>query len=112
MSIASPTNTSHGSYEKFPWKHILGFVLSLALTFIALWLVLSIHMPPRILITLLVFLAILQVFVQFLFFMHIGEGYRPGYHISMILFAFFTVFVVVAASIWIMSFASMPSMVS
>lgn len=112
MSVSSPIHVNREGHEGFPWKHVIGFLLSLVLTFIALWLVVSVRLPAGALITMIVFLAALQVLVQLLFFMHIGEGYRPIYHIGTLLFAFFTVFIVVAASIWIMAFTSMPSIVS
>ncbi|PWI59014.1 cytochrome aa3 quinol oxidase subunit IV [Sulfoacidibacillus thermotolerans] len=104
-------NPSHGAtlpsdpkahHETFPWKHILGFVLSLVLTFAALGLVLSAALPLTAVIVSIVVLAVLQLLVQLLLFMHLTERHGPATHVLTLVFGFFVAFTIVAGSAWIM----------
>ena len=93
---------SHG--EHGPWMHIIGFVLSIVLTLIALRLVLANAFHPAMMVTVILSLAVLQILVQLFFFMHITESHGPKYHVlSLLLGAVFTI-AIVAGSIWIMTF--------
>jgi len=99
----------HTHQETFPWKHIIGFVLSLALTGGALWFVLSAHFPSVVIVVSILVLAIFQVLVQLLLFMHLNESVGPAYQIIAIIFGFFTAFAVIGGSIWVMAFSSTTS---
>jgi cytochrome aa3 quinol oxidase subunit IV len=94
-------------HERFPWMHIIGYVLSIVLTAVAFWLVLAHEMKPAPTLFIIVILAVLQIFVQLFFFMHINESDGPAWHTMMLVLGFFFVVVIVAGSIWIMSFDSM-----
>lgn len=103
----TPTPVVHGHHEEnFPWKHIIGFVLSLILTGAALWIVLSLHLPAAAVITAIMVLAIAQVLLQLLLFMHMTERQGPAYHVLMIVYGFFIAISVVGGSIWIVSFSN------
>ncbi|WP_085522551.1 cytochrome aa3 quinol oxidase subunit IV [Tuberibacillus sp. Marseille-P3662] len=102
---AQAQNPSHG-HEGFPWKHVIGFLLSIGLTFLALWLVIGTSLSTDMTIGLIVTLAIFQVLVQLLFFMHLTER-NAAYQITAIVFGLFTAFVIVIGSIWVMSFGYM-----
>jgi cytochrome aa3-600 menaquinol oxidase subunit IV len=91
--------------ENFPWKHIVGYVLSLLLTGATLWFGFGHVLGGGVLQTAMMLLGIVQILVQLLFFMHISEGGTTS-HVWMILLGFFFTFVVIAASIWIMTFNS------
>ena len=93
----------------FPWKHVIGYILSLVLTFGALWLVLKSPLSVPMVLTSIVILAIFQVFVQLLFFMHLNESHGPAYHTLLLAFGFFTAIMVVGGSIWIMGFSNTVS---
>jgi cytochrome o ubiquinol oxidase subunit IV len=94
----------HQWKEGFPWSHVIGFVISIVLTLIALWLVQSRAHSPRWLLTVTLALAILQILVQLFFFMHITESHGPRWHAQMITIGFLFVLAIVAGSIWIMGF--------
>lgn len=97
----------HAHHETFPWKHIIGFLLSLVLTAGALWFVLSAHLTSTAIIVAILVLAVFQVLVQLLLFMHLNESVGPAYQIVAVIFGFFTAFSVVGGSIWVMGFSYM-----
>ncbi|WP_273369014.1 cytochrome o ubiquinol oxidase subunit IV [Alicyclobacillus herbarius] len=89
-----------------PWMHVIGFVISIILTLAALWLVLSHAMRPEPLFATIMILAVLQILVQLFFFMHILDRRGPAWHVWMLMLAFVFAFVVIAGSIWIMTFGT------
>lgn len=95
---------SHKAHEHSFWSHIIGFVLSLILTFIALRLVLSKAMAPASLFTVIFILALVQIAIQLYFFMHITERIGPRYHVLGLMLGAVFVIAIVAGSIWIMTF--------
>ncbi|MCI0562145.1 MAG: cytochrome o ubiquinol oxidase subunit IV [Nitrososphaera sp.] len=106
MSNDSPTNTSNivrGGIRSY----VCGFVLSIALTLIAFYLV-DQHVrydhrafSHEFLYTAITVLAIAQLFVQLELFLHVRHGSR----LNVVVFAFagFLVAIVVGGSLWIMS---------
>jgi cytochrome aa3 quinol oxidase subunit IV len=106
-SSAGPVLQLHE--EKFPWKHIIGYVLSLVMTALALWLALGHHMSGKPLVITILILAVLQIVVQLFLFMHLTESDGTRAHFWTIVLGFFFTFVVVAASMWIMTFGSQVS---
>lgn len=94
-------NNNHG-HHGFPWKHVIGLILSLALTFLALWIVVSDAFSVTFVMTSIVILAVFQVLVQLFMFMHITESESKWYQITGIVLGFAFAFFVVAGSIWIM----------
>ncbi|GGH85552.1 cytochrome aa3 quinol oxidase subunit IV [Pullulanibacillus pueri] len=98
------TTTAH-SHEGFPWKHVIGFILSLILTVAALYVVVSLSLSTTATITIILVLAIFQVLVQLLFFMHITE-HEGAYQLIAIIFGIFLAAVFVAGSIWIILYGT------
>ncbi len=92
-------NHDHG----FPWSHVIGFILSIVLTVVALWIALSLNLPATTTMVIIVGLAIFQAFVQLLMFMHLTEQ-EKAFQIFSIAFGFFVAIAVVAGSIWIIDF--------
>lgn len=93
-----------GGGHGFPWSHVVGYILSVVLTALALWLVVARAGTPIWLLSAILSLASAQVFVQLFLFMHITESHGPRYHVlALVLAAVFTVTVVIG-SMWIMSF--------
>ena len=82
-------------------SYIIGFVLSIALTFAAFWLVTQ-GFSQNILLVGLVTLAVAQLWVQLICFLHLGDEKRPRWHAITLAFAAFVVVVLVGGSIWIM----------
>ena len=95
------SNNHHG----FPWSHVIGFILSIVLTIIALWVALSLHLSATSTMVIIVVLAIFQAFVQLLMFMHLTEQ-EKAWQITAISFGFFIAIAVVAGSIWIIEYGT------
>lgn len=81
--------------------YVLGFALSVVLTLAAFWLVGQSY-PSEIVLVLLVTLAVAQLWVQLICFLHLGEEQKPRWHRITFAFAAFVVVVLVGGSIWIM----------
>ncbi len=93
-----------GSYSSY----IVGFLLSLALTLGAYYLVLE-HVNSHhhsfahpFLIFLVVGLAIIQLFTQLVFFLHLGQERKPRFNLAAFLFMLLVLGILVFGSLWIM----------
>ncbi|WP_175482240.1 cytochrome o ubiquinol oxidase subunit IV [Thermoflavimicrobium dichotomicum] len=95
-----------GKYTGFPWGHVIGYMGSILLTLVALWLAVNPPFSQGGIITILLVLAVLQILIQLIFFMHITESRGPAFHTLAIVLGFLFTFAVVAGSIWIMTFNS------
>ncbi|UZJ79746.1 cytochrome o ubiquinol oxidase subunit IV [Fictibacillus sp. KU28468] len=93
---------NHGSAKTY----IMGFLFSIILTIIPLWLVIQQLMSKSMLTVSILLIALLQLIIQFFFFMHIREGEKPRYHVMALVLGAVMVFTIVAGSIWIMTFNS------
>lgn len=84
-------------------SYITGFVLSLALTALAYLLVVNGYFSGvNQAIAVVIGLAIAQLFVQLIFFLHLGRESQPRWNAMALIFALIVVVVVVLGSIWIM----------
>jgi len=90
----------HGSLKSY----VIGFLLSIVLTIIPLVVVMNDMMSKNGTIVLILILAVLQFVVQLWFFMHLKEGENAKWNIAALLFAVLILVVVVAGSIWIMTY--------
>jgi len=81
---------------------VIGFILSLLLTFAAYFAVVY-HVTTDVgLTTFIIFLAFVQLVVQLLFFLHLGRESRPRWNLNVFLTSFSIILFIVVASIWIM----------
>lgn len=89
--------------------YILGFILSIALTVAAFCMIylhqLSGHVSPshEVAIPILLVLAVLQLLVQLILFLHLGQEEKPRWNLIAFSYALFIVVVIVGGSMWIMS---------
>lgn len=93
--------------------YVIGFVLSIILTLVAYILVVNHVMSGAGLVAVIVGLAIIQLFVQLFFFLHLGEESKPRWNLMSLLFAAMVVIIVVFGSLWIMNnlnYNMMPDM--
>ncbi|MCL6516998.1 cytochrome C oxidase subunit IV family protein [Alicyclobacillus sp.] len=88
----------------FPWSHVIGFALSIVFTLIAFFAVTGHALAHRPLLAVILVLAALQILVQLIFFMHVGQDQKPRYHLWLFGVAMFFFVVFVVSSIWIMTF--------
>lgn len=105
--VESGAQTHH---ESFPWKHIIGYLLSLLLTATAFVATLRLHFSTNATIATIIGLAILQMLVQLFMFMHLterihGDKFQRLFIYMGVLFAAG----IVIGSIWIMTFKSAVS---
>ena len=89
-------------------RYVVGFGLSLALT-IAAYLVVQIHLrsghvvpTDSKVLAILSLLAIVQLFVQLIFFLHLNRESKPRLNSLILMFAALVVVIIVGGSIWIM----------
>ncbi|TGA97961.1 cytochrome aa3 quinol oxidase subunit IV [Sporolactobacillus shoreae] len=94
-----PVSRDHAG---FPWKQVIGLLLSLVLTFLALWIAVGHLLPVQPTIAIIVALAIFQAFIQLFMFMHVTEGTEPVHQLIGILFGIYVAFAVVGGTIWIL----------
>ena len=81
-------------------SYITGFILSLAFTLAAYFAVVN-HFPNALIIIL--FLAIAQLVIQLLFFLHVGQEQGPRWNLAVLLSTLGVVLIVVIGSLWIMN---------
>jgi cytochrome aa3-600 menaquinol oxidase subunit IV len=96
--MANKTNTHHG----FPWGHIMGLILSIALTLLAAGLALYTDLTLQTIIILIFGLAFLQAAIQLFMFMHIKEG-EGAWQVGKMMSAAFIAIVIVYGSVWVMT---------
>ncbi len=90
---------AHGSVAGY----CLGFGLSLALTLAAYYLTTRQLAHGWALIFDLAGLAVIQLFVQLVCFLHLGRESRPRWNLTVLLFAAMVVGILVFGSLWIMN---------
>lgn len=83
-------------------RYSLGFIASVVLTMIAYFLVTQSEGAGFVLIIAISVLAVLQLIVQLVWFLHLGEEERPRWRTKAFLAMSLTLLIVVIGSIWIM----------
>ena len=87
-------------HHEAPYKsYVIGFILSVVATVIAYLLVVNEIWPKEMLIYIVMGIAVVQLVIQAVFFLHIGRGSR----LKVVTFAFaiLVVLIVVIGSLWI-----------
>ena len=83
--------------------YIIGFAGALGLTLLAFWLAMNKVLEGQWLIAVLMTLAVVQLSVQLIFFLHVGQEDRPRWNLTALLFMLIILVIVVAGSLWIMN---------
>jgi cytochrome o ubiquinol oxidase operon protein cyoD len=81
-------------------SYIVGFVLSIATTLLAYFFVVNELFSKNVLIYVVMGIAVVQLVVQLVFFLHLGRGNR--WKVITFAFAVLVVLIVVVGSLWIM----------
>lgn len=92
----------HDASEGTLKSYTAGFVLSIALTLIAYALASRPVASGWDLIYTLAVLAVTQLFVQLVFFLHLGRESKPRWNLVVFSFALMVVVILVFGSLWIM----------
>ncbi|WP_186579253.1 cytochrome aa3 quinol oxidase subunit IV [Aquibacillus kalidii] len=90
-------------HKGFPWNHVIGFFLSIALTIFAVLMVQYTDFSKSTVMFIIGTLAILQAAIQLFMFMHITEGKSGVINIINITYSVFLAVVIVVGSIWILT---------
>lgn len=93
------TGTGQGTFKTY----IVGFGLSLILTLVAFGAVSRNLMNRTGLLVLIFSLAIIQLIVQLVFFLHLGRESRPRWNLIVFQFMLLVLLILVFGSLWIMS---------
>ena len=81
-------------------SYITGFIISLALTLGAYFAVVN-HAPDALIIILI--LAIAQLIVQLIFFLHLGQEKGTRWNLAVLLSTLGVILILVIGSLWIMA---------
>lgn len=87
-------NSSHKGQHGSTGSYIVGFILSLVFTAIPYYLVVNKTVTGNSLVATILGIAVLQMFVQIFFFLHLGRGPKPFYNV---VFFFATVGIIIIA---------------
>lgn len=93
------TKHQYGSLKPY----VIGFVLSLVLTLAAYFLTVSQSFGTSLLVTVLIVLAVTQLIVQLVFFLHLAQEQAPRWQLWFFMSTVGIVLLVVVGSIWIMT---------
>jgi cytochrome o ubiquinol oxidase operon protein cyoD len=98
--VTNDYDSSIGSLKNY----ITGFLLALILTLLAYFLVTQkIYTSYNQIIAIISGLAIVQLFVQLIFFLHLGRESKPRWNVTVFVFAALVVVIIIVGSIWIMN---------
>jgi len=96
-------------HEKLTMKpYIIGFILSLVLTFGAFFIVNQhvtthhVEFSHTFIITTILILAVAQLLVQLFFFLHMGQEKKPRWNMYIFIAFISLILMIVIASLWIM----------
>ncbi|UXH43559.1 cytochrome aa3 quinol oxidase subunit IV [Rossellomorea vietnamensis] len=94
--------SQHSNHSGLPWTQIIGFILSIALTFLAVWFGLYTNMAYELIVAIVFVLAFIQAAIQLFMFMHVTEG-EGRWQVGKMMSAAFIAIVIVAGSVWVLS---------
>ena len=98
ITFDADTGATYGTYRSYA----IGFVSSIFLTLFSFYLVASAAFPPETLYIVVGALAITQLFVQLVFFLHLNTHSKSAWNLLSFLFTLVVVLVLVIGSMWIM----------
>ena len=91
--------TELGSFRTY----FTGFVTSVILTLLAYLLVVHSRLSTTIIVSFIIFLALIQFLVQLVFFLHLGKETKPKWKLFVLVFMILIVAILVFGSLWIMN---------
>lgn len=91
-----------GETQIKPRDYVIGFLLSVVLTAIPFWLVMSGLLAPTMTGLLVTLFAIAQIVVHTVFFLHVNTKSEGGWTLLALVFTGIMVVIVILGSLWIM----------
>lgn len=102
----NPPSTTDRTQQALPRgtlrSYVIGFTLSILLTLAAYSVVVQKLLSGWTIIAAVVGLAILQLLVQLLFFLHLGRETKPRWNVMVFLFMLLVLIIIVFGTLWIM----------
>jgi cytochrome o ubiquinol oxidase operon protein cyoD len=89
---------SHGSLKDYS----IGFILSVILTAIPFWLVMTHQLPPGTTKAVILGFAAVQLVVHMIYFLHMNSKSEGGWNMMAMLLTVILLFIVMTGSIWVM----------
>lgn len=108
--MTATTHASHDSSHGTLRSHLIGYALSLVLTFASFGAVMAKVLPPRSGLVLIVALCIVQLLVQLVFFLHLGPRRGQRGNTGIFVCTVFLIAIVVSGSLWVMHNANLNMM--
>jgi cytochrome o ubiquinol oxidase operon protein cyoD len=102
MKKASERKDEHELQARIT-SYTIGFVSAVILTLIAYMIVLHHWLSGGLLIAAIMGLAVVQLVVQLIFFLHLGRGKESRWNLAAFFFMLIVLLVIVGGSLWIMS---------
>ncbi|QQN64768.1 cytochrome o ubiquinol oxidase subunit IV [Bradyrhizobium diazoefficiens] len=91
---------AHGTFSSY----MLGFVLSVALTAIPFWLVMSGTLPSKQITALIIMaFAVVQIVVHMIYFLHMSPKSENGWSMMALIFTIVMVMIALSGSLWVMN---------
>lgn len=91
---------AHGTFSTY----MLGFVLSVVLTAIPFWLVMSGALPNKQITALLIMaFAVVQIVVHMIYFLHMNTTSENGWSMMALIFTIVMVVIALSGSLWVMN---------
>ena len=88
----------HGSFKSY----MIGFLLSVVLTAIPFWLVMTGALPAAATGLIITAFAVVQIVVHMVFFLHMNHKSEGGWNMLALIFTIVIVVIAVAGSVWVM----------
>lgn len=88
----------HGSFKTY----MIGFLLSVVLTAIPFWLVMTEALAPQTTGLIITAFAVVQIIVHMIFFLHMNHKSEGGWNMLALIFTIVIVVIAVAGSVWVM----------
>ncbi|MFT4121902.1 cytochrome o ubiquinol oxidase subunit IV [Bradyrhizobium sp.] len=90
---------AHGTFSTY----MLGFVLSVVLTAIPFWLVMSGTLPSKQITALVIMaFAVVQIVVHMIYFLHMNTKSENGWSMMALIFTIVMVVIALSGSLWVM----------
>jgi cytochrome o ubiquinol oxidase operon protein cyoD len=91
---------AHGTFSTY----MLGFVLSVVLTAIPLWLVMGGALPSKQITALVIMaFAVVQIVVHMIYFLHMNTKSENGWSMMALIFTIVMVVIALSGSLWVMN---------
>jgi len=102
MSGLTKTASKKATSKSTMQAYLTGFFLSLMLTLVAYFSVVNQILGGRALLVAVIGLALAQLLVQLVFFLHLGRESKPRHKLMVFAFMLLVIGIVVGGSLWIM----------